>query len=231
MLNEIEQAHIIKTLKERHASGAFTDLYDYIKRTGVSIEQLRILIRAGAFNFTGKNKRALLWEAHMLINPVPKKPASELFDVEPQKYKLPKLENSWLDDAFDEIELLGFSLCSPFKLLKEEIKNTLLSSDLKKSIGKTVEIIGYLVTTKNTRTAKGDRMYFGTFIDIKGYWIDTVHFPPSARQFPFSGPGCYRIIGKVVDEFDFIYIDVSHQYRLPVISMDEVTEIKSASVA
>ncbi|MCC6371912.1 MAG: DNA polymerase III subunit alpha [Bacteroidia bacterium] len=227
MLNEIEAEVIRKIVTEREHNGKYLNLYDFVKRTNISIEQLRILIRVGAFNSLTKNKKELLWEAHMLINPIKQSDkGSELFELEPERYDLPKLENNWLDDAMDEIELLGFSLCSPFKLLKEKIKNTLLSRDLKGLEGKTVEIIGYLVNVKNTGTHKGEKMCFGTFLDIKGYWIDTVHFPPSARAFPFSGPGCYRIIGKVVNEFDFIYIEVSHQYRLPVINRDDLESIE-----
>jgi DNA polymerase III subunit alpha len=222
MINDIEMALIATIVKERQAGGPYTGLYDFIKRTGVAIEQLRILIRSGAFHSINDNKKALLWEAHMLINPVKQKAErSELFDVEPQRFELPRLENSWLDDAFDEMELFGFPLCSPFNLLKEELTNTLTAADLKKNIGKTIEIIGYMVTVKNTGTSKGERMHFGTFLDIHGAWIDTVHFPPAARAFPFSGPGCYRIIGRVIDEFDFICIDVSHQYRLSTLSRDD----------
>jgi DNA polymerase-3 subunit alpha len=221
MIGELEEKMMKRIVNER-INGPYTDLYNFVKRTQISIEQLRILIRVGAFNFITKNKKELLWEAHMLISPVKQqKQPNELFDLEPEKYQLPKLENTWLDNALDEIELLGFSLCSPFKLLKDPIKNNLTSSDLKKHIGKIVEIIGYHITTKNTRTAHGETMYFGTFLDIEGHWLDTVHFPPSAKNFPFTGPGCYRIIGKVVEEFDFIYIDVSHQYRLPIINKDD----------
>jgi DNA polymerase III subunit alpha len=228
MLNEIESNVIHKIVSERENNGLYTTLYDFIKRTNISIEQLRLLIRVGALQSISKNKKELLWEAHMLINPIKQKNKGvELFELEPERYELPKLENSWLDDALDEMELLGFTLCSPFKLVKEKIKNTLLSRDLKKLESKTIEIIGYLVNVKNTWTGSGEKMYFGTFLDIEGYWIDTVHFPPSARAFPFSGPGCYRIIGKVVNEFDFIYIEVSHQYRLPVINKDDLDAIEA----
>jgi DNA polymerase-3 subunit alpha len=226
MVSELEQNCITKIIEERNTNGFYTDLYNFIKRTHISIEQLRILIRVGAFNSLYKNKRELMWEAHMLISPIkPKQVGSELFDVEPERYVLPKLNNTWLDDAMDEIELLGFSLCSPFQLLKDKIKNKLLSRDLKKQEGKSIEIIGYLVNIKSTRTSKDEKMCFGTFLDLEGYWIDTVHFPPSARTFPFNGPGCYRIIGKVVNEFDFIYIDVSHQYRLAMINKDDLDAV------
>lgn len=222
MIAQLEKTNINSIINERKDNGEFCDLYDFVKRVSLSIEQIRLLIRIGAFNFTGKNKKELLWDVHMLVSPVKqKKSGEELFDVKPQEYKLPELENTWMDDAFDEIELLGFSLCSPFDLLKENIKNKMVAKDLKKHIGKSIEINGYLVTTKNTSTSKGDRMFFGTFLDIEGHWIDTVHFPQVARAHPFTGPGCYRIIGKVVEEFDFIYIEVEHCYRLATINRDE----------
>jgi DNA polymerase III subunit alpha len=222
LISELEQNTIQQVLEERNRGGWYTNLYDFVKRCRISIEQLRLLIRVGAFQTLHPNKRELLWEAQMLVHPHKKEEAGkELFDVEPEKYKLPELENNVLDDALDEIELLGFSLCSPFQLLKDKVKNSLLSRDLKKLEGKTVEIVGYLVSIKYTGTYKGEKMYFGTFLDLEGYWIDTVHFPPSARAFPFTGPGCYRIIGKVVSEFDFVSIEVSHQYRLPQISRDD----------
>jgi DNA polymerase-3 subunit alpha len=68
-------------------------------------------------------------------------------------------------------------------------------------------------------------MHFGTFLDLEGYWIDTVHFPPSARAFPFSGPGCYSIKGKVINEFDFVYIEVTEQRRLPVVNKDDLPSV------
>jgi DNA polymerase-3 subunit alpha len=230
MISDLEVSLCARIVKERQANGGYTSLYDFIKRTNVTLEQLRILIRAGAFQLLPKNKKELLWEAHMLINPViTSKQTTELFDIEPQQYVLPQLESSWLDDALDEIELLGFSLCSPFKLLKDA-PETIKSSDLKGSIGKIVDITGYLVTAKNTRTANGARMYFGTFLDIDGYWIDTVHFPQSATKFPFNGPGCYRITGKVMEEFDFIYIDVSEQQRLPLVNRDDMVTTAGATL-
>ncbi len=119
---------------------------------------------------------------------------------------------------------MGFSLCSPFDLLRDELPSLLRAAELKDHIGKTVKIVGYLVTVKNTSTSKGDRMHFGTFTDIEGHWIDTVHFPPSARQYPFTGPGCYVLSGRVVEEYDFTSIEVDQMKRLPVIDRERLTE-------
>ncbi|MBL7932999.1 MAG: DNA polymerase III subunit alpha [Bacteroidia bacterium] len=222
MINQLEKELVKTIVNERELNGPYTDLYQFIKRINVSIEQLRIIIRAGAFHTLYQNKRALLWEAHMMISPVKTKDdPGDLFEIEPQKYTLPELENSWQEDAYDEIELFGFSLCSPFKLLKEPVKNAVLASDLKNNIGKTMEIVGYLVNIKTTWTSSGEKMFFGTFLDQEGHWIDTVHFPPSAKAHPFSGPGVYSIIGRVSEEFDFISIDVSYQRRLSTMNRDD----------
>ena len=230
LIAQLEKEVIQNLLNERFENGPYTDLYDFVRRTQISIEQLRILIRAGSFKFLPKNKKELLWEAHMLISPVKQKPqGKELFHIEPQKYTLPTLENTWQDDAYDEQELFGFTLCSPFKLLKEPITNRLVSADLKTRLGQTVEIVGYLVNVKTTWTHTKEKMNFGTFLDLNGRWIDTVHFPSSARAFPFSGPGCYKLTGNVVEEFDFIYIDISHQQRLAVNNRDDDSALRILS--
>ncbi len=45
----------------------YRSLEDFVTRVPVTLDQLIILIRVGAFRFTGKPKAALLWEAHMLL--------------------------------------------------------------------------------------------------------------------------------------------------------------------
>ena len=51
-------------------------------------------------------------------------------------------------------------------------------------------------------------MMFGTFIDQKGLFFDTTHFPKVCNDFPIRGKGCYLIKGKVAEEFGFYSIDV-----------------------
>lgn len=225
LIAELEQNTASYILKERAQNGSFPDADDFLKRVPISIEQMRLLIRCGCFRFTGKNKKELLWQIHMLVDPLKKREyKNELFEVKPKTWQLPKLSNNKTDDAFDEIELLGFPLCSPFELLRDELTSTLTAKELLLYVGKTVTIVGYLVNIKNTYTTQGERMHFGTFTDIEGKWIDTVHFPPSAKQYPFSGPGCYLLTGKVTEEFDFTTIEVSFMKHLPVIDREKMAE-------
>jgi DNA polymerase-3 subunit alpha len=223
MVAELESEVVEAIIRERQTNGVFSDLHDFVKRVSLSIEQMRLLIRAGAFQFTGKNKKELLWEIHSLINPLKKKdPVKELFEVMPRSWQLPELTDSWLDDAFDDQELFGFTLCSPFELLRENLLIDMKANDLRRHVNETVTIAGYLVTTKPTSTSKGERMCFGTFLDRDGHWIDTVHFPPALKASPFTGPGCYLLTGKVTEEYDFLTLEVSSMKRLPVLDREKI---------
>jgi DNA polymerase-3 subunit alpha len=70
-----------------------------------------------------------------------------------------------------------------------------------------------LVTRKETKTARGDRMAFGNFVDLRGEFIDTVHFPDVARQYPFRGRGVYKLTGKVTEEFECLSLEIEKMER------------------
>ncbi|MFD0834572.1 DNA polymerase III subunit alpha [Mariniflexile aquimaris] len=217
-LNALEAKTVKKLLIERQNHGIFKSLDNFIDRVPISIEQLSILIKANAFRFTAVNKRELLWEAHLKINKVSfEEHIITLFKTERINYKTPKLPSTFLENAFDDIELLDFPLCNPFELLQNPSKHPLKATQLPDYVGKIVSIEGYLITTKNTVTKNQQMMHFGTFIDREGYFIDTVHFPPVASKFPFRGRGVYAITGKVLEEFDCINIEVVSMYKLAVI--------------
>src|SRR5699024_334272 len=58
--------------EERKQNGNYTGLENFILRTGAGLEQVVVLIRCGAFRFTGTGKKELLWEAHLLLSKVKK---------------------------------------------------------------------------------------------------------------------------------------------------------------
>lgn len=217
-LQSFESKTIKRIVKERSENGAFLSLDDFIERVPISIEQISILIKINAFRFTGSNKRELLWEAHLKISKhVVQEHVITLFKTERVHYKTPELPSTALENAFDEIELLGFPLCNPFHLLENHSVNQLRAKHLESLEGKTITVEGYLITTKNTKTSNGKIMHFGNFLDRDGDFVDTVHFPPVAAKFPFRGKGIYSITGKVMIEFDCVTIEVSRMERLAVI--------------
>ena len=204
--------------------GAYRSLNDFMRRIPIGLEQIRLLIRIGAFRFTGKSKQKLLWEAMLYCSNTKTKNrnTSELFDTEPSEYPLPVLQRNELEDAFDEIELLGFPLCDPFKLVATSNFGDTKALELLTKLGKIVTILGYVVTTKNTGTIKGELMHFGTFYDQQGEVFDTVHFPDVAKKFPFRGRGFYFIKGKVVEDFGIATIEVSSMEKIPLINKKEL---------
>jgi DNA polymerase-3 subunit alpha len=188
----------------------------------ISKEQLEILIRIGAFRFTGMNKYQLMWDKNIVYNPEVKPHCSNvaLFDLEPEQYTLPDLSEGKYEQAFDEIEILGFPLCSPFDLLEDASLNTTTVTNFAASLGKNVTIVGYYVTQKPVTTSNGKLMCFGTWLDSEGRYFDTTHFPPVLAKYPFRGRGIYQIRGSVVEDFGFLSIDVSYLQKLPYIKDD-----------
>ncbi|MCA0932354.1 DNA polymerase III subunit alpha [Lutimonas saemankumensis] len=231
LLHSFEVANARRIVAERERKGIYTDLDDFIERVPISIEQISVLIKINAFAFTGRNKRELLWEAYMKINKVNlEEQVVTLFKTEKICYRTPDLPSSKYEDAFDEIEYLGFPLCDPFELITNKIDSYIQAKELPEHIHKTVITYGYYVTAKNTSTHKGDRMYFGTFLDRNGDYIDTVHFPPVARKFPFRGKGVYQLIGKVMEEFDSISIEISSMKKLDMMQDPRYAEEQNKQI-
>lgn len=223
LLNGLDETIGMTIGRERQEGGPFSSLTDFIDRVHIGIEQLTLLIRIGAFRFTGIAKQTLLWEAHHMLkghkpSAVPATMPS-LFKgtVSSHDYKVPLLEQSALERAFDEIELLGFPLADPFLLADEPLDQGTTAAELPDKLGHFVIAYGYLVTVKDTKTQKGDRMNFATFVDQNGDFLDSVHFPNIAAQFPFRGKGLYKVQGRVVEEFGFYSIEASALYKIAII--------------
>jgi len=217
-IDSLEQKTMLKIINAR-AQGTFKSYDDFIERVPASIEQLDLLIRIDALRSLGKDKRSLLWEAYYKENTIPKNELQQsFFRISMHDYVLPKFSITDLENAFDQMELISFPLYDPFILLEHQPDSNLITSDLKNHIDSVITIHGYLVTLKNTRTSKGDRMFFGTFLDRVGQWLDTVHFPRVAKMYPFQGRGIYELKGKVVTEFDFITLEVIAMQRMAYVA-------------
>jgi len=201
----------------RNEEGPFRDLNDFVERVCPGLEQLILLIRTGAFRFTGKLKAVLLWEAHMMMNGKKHESIRPLFSQPVRSFSLPELACGSLDDAYDEIELIGFPVSmSWFDMLETSFRGEIMARELINHKGKMVRMVGHLVTIKYIRTIKHEWMNFGCFIDAEGNFFDTTHFSQSLLNYPFRGSGTYLILGKVVEEFGFASVEVEKLAKLPV---------------
>jgi DNA-directed DNA polymerase III PolC len=203
---------------ERKLNGDYVDLEDFLRRTEMGLEQVVILIRCGAFRFTGKSKKALLWEAHTMLGQKAKpSPHAELFHMQAKQYILPDLVNTKLEDAYHELELLGFPLTlSMFDLLKTAYRGDIRTNELIKYVGQTVRMVGLYVCEKTVHTRNNKKMWFGTFLDVDGNFFDTTHFSNNTPVYPFRGTGCYLILGKVMEDFGFQSIEVIKFAKLEI---------------
>ncbi|MEL6987453.1 MAG: DNA polymerase III subunit alpha, partial [Bacteroidota bacterium] len=214
-IHSLERKLGIKIVEERDHNGKFNSLEDFVERLDISKEQLELLIRIDAFRFTGFNKYELMWEKNAVHNPLIKHNGSGTFFKEASEdFQLPIIQQGNHDQAFDEIELLGFPLSSPFDLVAQNVKADILSKDMKAHFGKTVNMLGYYVTRKHVTTVNRKHMSFGTWLDQEGKFFDTTHFPPCLARYPFRGKGVYLIRGVIVADFDFPSIEVIKMERL-----------------
>ncbi|MGY4386492.1 error-prone DNA polymerase [Pedobacter sp. UYP24] len=215
----LEGSQIDLIPKERRQNGDYLGLEDFVKRTGIGLEQAIILIRLGAMRFTGRSKKELLWDVHTLLgNKI--KPANEveLFELKPKAYQLPVLINTKLEDAYHELELLGFPLSlSMFDLLQTKYRGGLVADDLIRHVSKEVKMVGRYVCEKTVHTKNNKKMWFGTFVDVNGNFFDTTHFPNNTPVYPFRGAGCYLILGKVVEDFGFPSVEVIKFAKLEIL--------------
>ncbi len=203
---------------ERERNGNYSGLHDFIDRLNPGMEQLLLLIRAGAFAFTGLPKPSLLWEAHRYRRKSkPLHSTEALFRESVPTYQLPKLEHNLLEDAYDEIELIGFPIgMSDFDMLVTPFRGETRALDMLKYTGQQKRMLGKLVTIKYVKTVRGELMHFGTFMDHTGELFDTVHFPPTLKAYPFQGTGMYLLLGKIVEEFGYPMLEVEKMARMPV---------------
>ena len=208
-VKDLEQSLIDKILGERRQGGVYLHLPDFIERTGITAEPLETLIRVGAFRFTGKSKKQLLWEGDFVQkNRRALAPAHQrLFKEAPVSFVLPELVVYERDDIYDEVELLGFPVRDPFILVDDDPAKYIPGRELPGHAGKVVTVLGYHITHKPVRTIKGETMSFGTFLDVNKDWIDTVHFPQVHAAQPLRA-GFYRITGKVMEEYGVCSIEV-----------------------
>jgi DNA polymerase-3 subunit alpha len=221
-LHGLEVAGVAAFIANRRSGGPYRDLADFISRNELSNTQLDILIRIGAFRFTRKNKYELMWEKNALLEDRGSQQSSatpRLFgNTNGPEFKLPELTTGTYDQAFDEIELLGFPLCSPYDLLQqpERYNNGFLRADsLAEEVGKRVNILGYFVCRKGVRTKNNRLMAFGCWLDREGNYFDSVHFPPVLERYPLRGGGLYHLRGKVSTEFDFPSLEIEWMELLP----------------
>lgn len=219
LLKSLSSDLIAASINERNTNGDFISLEDFINRVPIGLESLQILIFIGAFRFTNQSKSELIVAARMLLVNYKIENRNYLLLQEPLKeFKLPIVQRTVFEDAFDEIEILSFPVsCTVFDLLQTNFRGAAVAKTLMNFVNKEVKLIAYLVSIKQVPTKMG-MMFFGTWIDVDGDYFDTAHFPKSVIQNPFKGGGCYLLLGTVAVDYHFPTITVTKMAKMPFVS-------------
>lgn len=214
-------------VRERLANGKYRNMIDFMARLHPKMEQMVILIRSGAFLFTGKSKPELLWEAHVFngkMNRYRNKFIPEfngmqarIFESQDIDCKLPAIKTQPVEDAYDEIELLGFPVSMTwFDMLKTRFRGEIFARNMSQHIGSQYRMLGRLVSLKSVRTCKGELMHFANFLDANGDVFDATVFPNVLKNYPFQGDGIYLMLGKITEEFGHPGIEIQKLAKMEI---------------
>lgn len=218
-LRNLEKLVIQRCISERQLHGGYTSLDNFIDRVTISIEQLTILIRIGCFRFTKKSKSELLWQAIFKLNANKAIQAQpKLFKPKHKHFKLPELKSNVVENAFDELELLGFPLCGYFSLIDEFISHDITAKQMLHHVGEEVIMYGDLVNSRYNKTAQGKLMRLSTFIDTQGHYFDAVHFSDTVHQYPINGLGVYKCLGRITERYKFCSMIISKSRKVKVLA-------------
>jgi DNA polymerase-3 subunit alpha len=218
-LKNIEHLLIQRILTERQIYGVFLSLDNFIDRIAISIEQLTILIRINAFRFTNKSKTALLWQAIFKLKGTKKEQEQQqvkLFQIQHKNYEIPKLNTHWLENVYDEMELLGFTIHDYFSLVTEAFHPHIKAKEMEVFTNQNVLLYGQLVTTRHNKTSQGKLMRLSTFIDADGNYFDAVHFTDVVQIYPINGMGIYACYGKITNRFGFCSMNVIKSKKMSI---------------
>lgn len=202
LVKGIESNIVKKIFKEKELNGPFKSFEELNRRIYIPLEQLLLIIRIGALRDLPDERRNMLWKAHLSHNKS-KKTAKvpELFPIQQKQFQLPDFQDQDLEITFEQMELIGFPLSNPFNLISKNTNDGILADHIPLYLGQNVVLYGYLVSLKQSKTIKGEYMFFGNFLDKTGVVFDSVHFPEVARRFPYKGKGIYKVTGRVSEEF------------------------------
>ncbi len=222
-ISGIEKKMVSEIERERERGGWFGNLTDFMERCDAGLDQAIILIRSGAFRFTGKSKANLLWEAHIAARVIKK--GRRTGGLSPMLFRedagvhdaIPTLRGSRIEDAYDEIELLGFPVsASWFDLTERTDHEDWYGTVPAGHNNNRVTATGLLISVKRIRNVRGEPLCFGCFINSSGGYFDTLHFSSSLKKYPVGAGGVYSLSGTTRREFGHLSMVVEKAVRLPL---------------
>jgi DNA-directed DNA polymerase III PolC len=190
-------------LSEREHRGPFQSLTDFCRRVPLGPQALALLVGCGAFDWTGKTRPALFFEAD--LREVLDDPSPDLFGFD--------LGREWTPADYDarrrlhdEWRLLEFIVGPPLMSLfrrpvpPDRSAPLVRSDELPRYCGRRVRVYGIVATARHTFTEDGRPLQFVTLEDEHGLSEVTL-FPGTCPQVAYLTMGPYLAAGVVGEQY------------------------------
>jgi DNA-directed DNA polymerase III PolC len=216
---QLEKDMITGLLHNRKLYGPFAGVHDFLQRVSCGQEQVRHLIRLGCFDFTGRPRASMLWEARMSKAAVVAGGPGIFGVQQPDEPEFPLAHWSLIQILHIEIEYLGFPVTdSLFTLIAPLQEHRISSIHMRQHAGQYVCMVGCICSRKPIRTRNGKLMQFLTFRDPEGVW-DGVLFPKLNMNTELRNEGPWILHGRIALDFDVPVLDIQQVQlaeRLPL---------------
>ena len=188
-------------------------------RMRVGLAEVESLILVGAFDFTGRNRPELVWQARAMFGKLKGPRHVGALDAIATDIDTPTLLPFSVEQKVNyELEILECPLSAhPAALVRSRVglNGLVKAGELSALIGKRVRLIGVLNTTRGTQTKNGQLMQFLTLEDETGIFEVTL-FPRLYRRVRklLTDGGPYLIEGTVDSQYDSLSVAASRVERL-----------------
>ena len=185
---------IEKILDERDVRGPFKSIRDLLTRVQIPPSDSEVLVYSGVLDSIaqGRNRPQQLWEILFIQNEKKHDDSEGMLLFRDETRDVPAIKDMpEFEKYLREFKLLGFlSQKHPLFLWYREISHMrkIYGKDIPRLIGKTISLVGWLVTRKAILSIKGKPMEFVSFEDETAIF-ETVFFP-----------GVYRAYSNLLDD-------------------------------
>lgn len=188
----------------------YSDLADFLDKVRPAKDEAEALAACGALDRFGYSRPQLMW---LIQNKESRREGDLLAGIEPQRLEAPQVPDYPLEERLRrEMESLDFTVTAhPLALYSERARRekAVQAANFKRHRGRAVTALGWLVTSKRTRTHRGDYMMFLSMEDLSSAF-EAVLFPQVYDRFGnvLRGNGPYLLLGRVASDAGVLSLNV-----------------------
>ena len=197
-------------LLEKRTERPFESLEDFCVRVKPTYREVETLIRCGAFDSLGYTRPQHLWRLKLFYHKLKASCDGMFPSVVKTSSKIPWVDYPLEQKLRDELELMELTVEKhPLwiwkRALQQHVKKVgrlIHSQELTQYVGKKVKLVGWMLTTRRTKTKLGEIMQFLSCEDLTATY-EAVLFPGAYRKFGhlIRSRGPYIIEGQVENDW------------------------------